>query len=148
MKIVVVPVAVYDPFFKQVRQGVEAAREAIGAGNAEVEWLDVQDADPKHQIEILAELRSRRVSAIVVCPVDPGLLREPIRACVDAGIPAATFCLDAPDSGRFYHIGQDLRQGGRLVGIISHVEALKEQIDARLEVTPGPRGSRVRFVVP
>ena len=49
---------------------------------------------------------------IVVCPVAADLLRRPILACVDAGIPVATFCLDAPDSGRFYHIGQDLRRGG------------------------------------
>lgn len=36
----------------------------------------------------------------------------------------------------------DLGVGGRQVGIISHVPELKERIDARLEVTPSPRGSR------
>jgi exonuclease SbcC len=43
---------------------------------------------------------------------------------------------------------QDLQQGGRLVGIISHVSELKEWIDARLEVTTCRRGSTARFVVP
>ena len=42
---------------------------------------------------------------------------------------------------------KDLQQGGRLVGIISHVSELKEWIDARLEVLPGRRGSAARFVV-
>ena len=42
---------------------------------------------------------------------------------------------------------QDLQKGGRLVGIISHVDELKERIDVRLEVTGGERGSRARFVV-
>ncbi len=42
----------------------------------------------------------------------------------------------------------DLRRSGRLVGIISHVDGLKERIDARLEVRPGPRGSTARFVTP
>ena len=42
---------------------------------------------------------------------------------------------------------RDLQQGGRLVGIISHVTELKELIDARLEVLPGTRGSTARFVV-
>ena len=42
---------------------------------------------------------------------------------------------------------QDLQQGGRLVGIISHVTELKELIGARLQVTPGRRGSTARFVV-
>src|SRR5579884_1963181 len=42
---------------------------------------------------------------------------------------------------------QDLQQGGRLVGIISHVTELKEWIDARLEITAGQRGSVARFIV-
>ena len=42
---------------------------------------------------------------------------------------------------------EDLRTGGRLVGIISHVPELKERIDARLEVTAGKSGSQARFAV-
>lgn len=41
----------------------------------------------------------------------------------------------------------DLQSAGRLVGIISHVEDLRERIDARLEVTAGRRGSTACFVV-
>jgi exonuclease SbcC len=39
----------------------------------------------------------------------------------------------------------DLQQGGRLVGIISHVPELKERIDARLEVQLAERGSVASF---
>jgi exonuclease SbcC len=42
---------------------------------------------------------------------------------------------------------RDLQQGGRLVGIISHVPELRHQIDVRLDVTPLKRGSTARFVV-
>lgn len=41
----------------------------------------------------------------------------------------------------------DLRQEGRLVGIISHVPELTERIDARLEVTSDRNGSAARFVM-
>jgi exonuclease SbcC len=41
-----------------------------------------------------------------------------------------------------------LNEGGRLVGIISHVSELRERIDTRLEVTAGKSGSTARFVVP
>jgi len=41
----------------------------------------------------------------------------------------------------------DLQKEGRLVGIISHVPELKERVDVRLEVIPGKRGSRARFVL-
>src|SRR6056297_917292 len=41
----------------------------------------------------------------------------------------------------------DIQQKGRLVGIISHVEELKERIDTRLEVISTNRGSTTQFVV-
>ncbi len=41
----------------------------------------------------------------------------------------------------------ELQKGGRLVGIISHVEELKSRIDVRLEVEKGKSGSHARFVM-
>ena len=41
----------------------------------------------------------------------------------------------------------ELQQGGRLVGIISHVPELKERIDARLEISLTARGSKAEFKV-
>ena len=40
-----------------------------------------------------------------------------------------------------------LGEGGRLVGIISHVPELRSRIDARLEVLPTEKGSEARFVM-
>ncbi len=42
---------------------------------------------------------------------------------------------------------EDLRAGGRLVGVISHVPELRERLTARLSVQKGPRGSTTRLVV-
>jgi exonuclease SbcC len=42
----------------------------------------------------------------------------------------------------------DLRESGRMVGIISHVPELKERIDVRLEIIPSREGSSARFVRP
>ena len=39
-----------------------------------------------------------------------------------------------------------LNDGGRLVGIISHVSELRERIDARLEISAGKTGSTATFV--
>ena len=39
----------------------------------------------------------------------------------------------------------ELQSGGRLVGIISHVEELKNRVPVRLEVTPNKAGSTVAF---
>ena len=42
---------------------------------------------------------------------------------------------------------EGLRENGRLVGIISHVESLRERIPTRLEVTPTTKGSTIKFLV-
>ncbi|MEG2610307.1 MAG: AAA family ATPase [Bacilli bacterium] len=41
----------------------------------------------------------------------------------------------------------ELQRGGRLVGIISHVEELKERIDAKLEVVSTAKGSKAGFSI-
>ncbi|MBR0567674.1 SMC family ATPase [Azoarcus sp. L1K30] len=39
----------------------------------------------------------------------------------------------------------DLQQRGRMVGVISHVDEMKQQIDVAIDVVQGTRGSRVRI---
>ncbi|MEG0855858.1 MAG: SbcC/MukB-like Walker B domain-containing protein [Terrisporobacter sp.] len=41
----------------------------------------------------------------------------------------------------------ELQKGGRLVGIISHVQELKERVDAKIEVTSTKEGSTAKFNV-
>ncbi|MFD1018414.1 AAA family ATPase [Thalassobacillus hwangdonensis] len=41
---------------------------------------------------------------------------------------------------------KDLQQGNRMLGIISHVPQLKEEIKAKLQILPTPEGSTVDFV--
>ncbi len=42
----------------------------------------------------------------------------------------------------------ELRAGGRMIGVISHVGDLREWIDRRIDVVPGTQGSRTRIVAP
>lgn len=41
---------------------------------------------------------------------------------------------------------ENLRDGGRVVGLVSHVAELKQRIPAQLHVLKGRAGSTVRFV--
>jgi DNA repair protein SbcC/Rad50 len=72
-----------------------------------------------------------------------------------AGIPLETIFVDegfgALDSDALelaIDALMELQQGGRLVGVISHVPELRQVIPARLEVRGGSTGSSTRFVVP
>ena len=72
-----------------------------------------------------------------------------------AGIPLETIFVDegfgALDSDSLelaIDALMELQQGGRLVGVISHVPELRQVIPARLEVRGGSGGSSTRFIVP
>ncbi|MDN3567222.1 SbcC/MukB-like Walker B domain-containing protein, partial [Paeniroseomonas aquatica] len=53
--------------------------------------------------------------------------------------------LDAETLDTAIGVLEGLQAGDRLVGVISHVGELRERIPARLEVTPGRRGSTAAF---
>jgi len=55
--------------------------------------------------------------------------------------------LDPENIDRAMDVLMQLKEEGRLVGIISHVPELKERIDAKLEIISGERGSYTRFVL-
>jgi len=56
--------------------------------------------------------------------------------------------LGGEDLERVIQALQSLQEGGRLVGVISHVRELRERIDARLEVHKLRNGSETKFVIP
>ena len=41
----------------------------------------------------------------------------------------------------------DLQDNGRIVGVISHVQELKDRIDVKLEVTSTNKGSKAEFKI-
>jgi exonuclease SbcC len=55
--------------------------------------------------------------------------------------------LDSEKLDRAIQTLESLKEGKRLVGIISHVDGLRERIPTRLEVSAGTQGSTARFVV-
>ncbi|MCI5836645.1 MAG: SMC family ATPase [Veillonellaceae bacterium] len=55
--------------------------------------------------------------------------------------------LDGDALNEALRILTDLRAGGRLVGIISHVEELRQRIDTRLEIVKTESGSRAHWVL-
>ncbi|WP_344005328.1 SMC family ATPase, partial [Nocardioides lentus] len=54
--------------------------------------------------------------------------------------------LDADTLDDVLAVLDELREGGRVVGVVSHVAGVRERIGTRLEVLKGDRGSRVRLV--
>lgn len=122
--------------------------DARAAGGLELEVLDSYTGTQRNVITLsggesfLAALSLALGLADVVQSYAGGIHVEAI--FIDEGFGS----LDAEAMDLALQALDDLRLGGRLVGIISHVPEIKERIPARLEVIRDLKGSRAIFRVP
>ena len=55
--------------------------------------------------------------------------------------------LDAESLDQAIELLMSLQSSGRLVGVISHVQELKDRVDARIEVKKSRSGSTIQLIV-
>ncbi|MFC1836394.1 SbcC/MukB-like Walker B domain-containing protein, partial [Thermodesulfobacteriota bacterium] len=129
-------------------QRPEARKDLRKAGGLDLEVLDAHTGKPRSAGTLsggegfLASLSLALGLADVVQWYSGGIRLDTI--FVDEGFGS----LDPETLDLAYKALVDLQRSGRMVGIISHVPELKEQISLRLEVTPGRHGSTAEFVLP
>ncbi len=89
-RIAVIPKGTTHEFWKSVHAG--AARAAKEAGNVEILWKGpLQENDGEGQINVVQEFITKKVSGIVIAPLDSQALIAPIRDAKEHGIPTVIF---------------------------------------------------------
>ena len=88
-----------------------------------------------------------RADALMHRQRQSGAEPDDVPVLVDAAQSSPHMPLDVQALDSVMSVLDELRRGGRTVGLISHLEEVKARIPARLEVIPGPGGSRAAFRV-
>lgn len=110
----VVPKAINNPFFNDVRRGCEAEARKLGI-RCEYTGPTVTEIQP--QIQVLEALIQRHVDGMAISAVDGKAVVPVIKRAMAAGIPVVTFDADAaPGSGRLAFIGTNNYRGGVALG--------------------------------
>ena len=116
MEYVFLSVVTQVPFWRDHRDGLEAASEALGVKTTFTGPLDFDTAGQARQLD---ELIVRRPAGILIFPGDVGALEPGIARATEAGIPVAMIIGDAPDSGRMMHLGisnfEAGKEGGKML---------------------------------
>ncbi|MGI6158149.1 MAG: ribose ABC transporter substrate-binding protein RbsB [Saccharofermentanales bacterium] len=123
-----------NPFFVDLRDGVEAEAEAIGGFKVIV--LDSQD-DSAKEMSNMEDLIARKVDLILINPTDSDAVGEAVAKANAANIPVITLDRSANSGDILTHIASDNVAGGRLAG-----EYIKEKLGGtgkvvELEGIPG-----------
>jgi ribose transport system substrate-binding protein len=110
----VVPKAINNPFFNDVRRGCEAEAKKLGV---QCLYTGPTVTEIQPQIQVLESLIQRHVDGMAISAVDGRAVVPVIKRAMAAGIPVVTFDSDAaPGSGRLAFIGTNNYKGGLALG--------------------------------
>jgi ribose transport system substrate-binding protein len=101
-----------NPFFVTLRDGAQAAADAVGA---ELIVVDAQD-DPAKEATNIEDLIQRGVSALLINPTDADAIVPSIQKANDANIPVFTVDRGASGGIVISHIASDNVAGGMVAG--------------------------------
>ena len=112
--IAVIPKGTTHEFWKSIHAGaVKASREL----NVEIIWKGpLKEDDREAQISVVEDFVSRKVSGIVLAPLDDAALRAPVSGAMSAGIPVVIIDSDLQGDDYTSFVATDNYLGGQLAG--------------------------------
>ena len=102
----------YNPFVKDIKQGVKTAGLEISDYGFNIEERVLSSLEVSEQLNILDSFVESRVDAISMFCIDSADVMRKVNDIVDIGIPVVTYNSDLAGSKRMCYIGQDHLKGG------------------------------------
>lgn len=111
--IAVVPMATTDEYWKSIHAGaVKAGREC----DVDLLWQGPLTYDRNTQLNIIENMINRRVTGMVLAPIDRNAARAAVENCVRSGIPVIVIDSDLNSTRQISFIATDNYKGGYLAG--------------------------------
>jgi ribose transport system substrate-binding protein len=117
--IAVIPKGTTHEFWKSIHAGaVKAEQELTAAGTpVEVIWKGpLREDDRDQQIQVVENFTTRRVSGIVIAPLDSQALVNPVESAVQSGIPVVVMDSALKTDKYTSFVATDNLKGGQLAG--------------------------------
>ena len=117
--IAVIPKGTTHEFWKSIHAGaVKAERELNEKGvKTEIIWKGpLKEDDRDQQIQVVENFMSRRVSGIVLAPLDSQALVKPVENAIQAKVPVVIIDSDVKSDQYVSFVATDNYKGGRLAG--------------------------------
>jgi len=117
--IAVIPKGTTHEFWKSIHAGAEKAKEELSAKGVQVDifWKGpLREDDRDQQIQVVENFTSRKVSGIVVAPLDSQALVNPVASAVQAGIPVVIMDSALKSDKYLSFVATDNFKGGQLAG--------------------------------
>jgi len=117
LTLAVIPKGANQVYWKSVHAGAEKARQEPGMEGVDIIWKGpLKEDDRESQIKVVEDFIARRVSGIVLAPLDATALRPAVNAAVRAGIPVVIIDSSLDSTNYASYVATDNYEGGRKAG--------------------------------
>ena len=117
--IAVIPKGTTHEFWKAIHAGAVKAQQELTAGGTKVEIIwkgPLREDDRDQQIQVVENFISRKVSGIVLAPLDSKALVAPVATAARAKVPVVIFDSDLQSDKYVSFVATDNYKGGVLAG--------------------------------
>ncbi|HTH48517.1 MAG TPA: substrate-binding domain-containing protein [Candidatus Limnocylindria bacterium] len=117
--IAVIPKGTTHEFWKSIHAGaVKAEQELTGQGmKVKLFWKGpLREDDRDQQIQVVENFTARKVSGIVLAPLDSQALVAPVASAVQAGVPTVVIDSDLNSNQQLSFVATDNFKGGQMAG--------------------------------
>src|SRR5258706_1966004 len=117
--IAVVPKGTTHEFWKSINAGAVKAQQELTAQGTKVDIIwkgPLREDDRDQQIQVVENFMTRRVSAIVLAPLDYQALVRPVHNAIQAGVPVVVMDSDLKSDRYVSFVATDNYKGGQLAG--------------------------------
>lgn len=101
---------------EEIKVGMEEAFGEYKNFGLEIEYYLTNDFDEVEQLNTINLLKNKKISGLIISPIDNVNIKNAINEMVDKGITVVTINSDIPESKRMCFIGQDMMMAGRVAG--------------------------------
>ncbi len=117
--VAVIPKGTTHEFWKSIHAGAVKAQQELTAKGMKVEVIwkgPLREDDRDQQIQVVENFTSRRVSGIVLAPLDSQALVNPVASAVQSGIPVVVMDSGLKSDKYVSFVATDNFNGGQLAG--------------------------------
>ena len=117
--IAVIPKGTTHEFWKSIHAGAVKAQQELAASGVAVEVIwkgPLREDDRDQQIQVVENFTSRKVSGIVLAPLDSQALVNPVASAAQTGIPVIVMDSGLKSDKYVSFVATDNFKGGRLAG--------------------------------
>jgi ribose transport system substrate-binding protein len=117
--IAVIPKGTTHEFWKSIHAGAEKAKQELAGKGVQVDIIwkgPLREDDRDQQIQVVENFTSRKVSGIVLAPLDSQAMVNPVESAAQAGIPVVIMDSGLKSDKYVSFVATDNFKGGQLAG--------------------------------